>query len=244
MLVARVVVCMSDRIRKRAYSAPKHRDMFEEIFEKGVGFDTEDPSDIEIEYSEVEEPEHSEVVRSQFDESVPEQDDDFELTSIREKAYRPSEVSFEGNEGVEFGRSTESLTEKAKRLEKVNEQLEEEGIRRRYVMAETDAPDRAFVHEDSIGKYFYETPVSLRPSDVTKVVSEDSWFNIPENRRTLSTIVLLGKSYPWLVEDSKSDSAVDSLVELTLTSEIDDLESEDVFSKHRIDEVARLLKNR
>lgn len=235
---------MDDSIRRRAYSSPRHPDVFEEVFDEAEDIEAKDVTSIEYDSVEVEESEPNEAIRAKFSEPVPDVEDDFELGHIREKGMSREEISFEGNEGVEFSQSSDSVVSRAKKLEKVNDQLKGEGIRRRYVLTKSDAPEGAFVHEDSIGKYFYEAPFSLRPSDVSKVVEEDSWFNLSSEGRVLATVMLLDKSYPWALEDAKSERAVDKLLERVLTLEVDDLESEDVYSMDMKSELVALLSDR
>ena len=235
---------MDDRIRKRAYSSPKHTDVFEEVFEEFEGFETTDPAEVEFEDTQVKESNPDDAIRAGFTEPVPEQEDDFELGTIREKAHSHEEIDFQNNEGVEFSEGSDSVIERAQKLQKVNSQLEEQGVRRQYVLSESDAPENAFVHKDSIGDYFYEMPFRVRPSNVTKVVEEDSWFELSENERVVATVMLLDKSYPWALQDAKSERAVESLLERTLVLETDDLESEDVYSVSMKENLKSLLSDR
>lgn len=239
---------MDDNIRRKAYQMDSDENLFEEIFDEFSGIEpvdihkyTDDP-----EVEEVEEGSTDDVIRSRFKSEVEYEDDD-ELVDdgIIKTGYQTGEVDLNDNEGVEFGNSADSLQDKIRKLERVNEGLKEKGVRRRYVLGDVDAPDNAYVYEDSVGKYFYKVNASVRPSDVPMVFDKyDSWFEIPETERVGATVVLLGKSFPWVVQDADSDDKVDKFLSRVCVDETDDLESEDVFSVEKIEEISDRLLDR
>lgn len=236
---------MEDSIRRRAYASPQHSDLFEEMYEELSGINAPDVTDVEVEKNDVDEPSPDTVITSRFAENTAKTDsDDFELGRVREKAFSSESVSFEGNEGVDFSEGADTVKQRINRLEQINKRLANEDVRRRYVVSKTDTPDSATVYEDSIAEYFYKMPFSVRPSDVSKVVEQDSWFEIPQNERVRSTVVLLDKAYPWVLRDAKSETEVQNFLERALVTEVDELESEDVFSVDMKSELVELLANR
>lgn len=234
---------MADRIRQVGYSGTRHPEIFKEMQEEFSPIEVGDPNDTDVEPQQVEEADDSSFVVERFREDVPEQEDDFEL-GLRERAWKTEEIDMSDNVGMEFAEGTSTLTEKVNQIERVNERLEKRGVNRRYVLGVTDAPDSAHVYEDRVGKYYYEIEEKLRPSDVTSVIEEESWFNLSQKGRVLATVLLLSKRYPWVFDDAKSETAADSLLERALITEVDELENEDVFSLEKVQEVKEFLLNR
>lgn len=235
---------MSDRIRRVGYRGTQYEDIFDEVSKDFAPVEGGDVTDTEIEYEEVEESET--FVLDKFREEVvkPQDEDEFELGSIRERGWRAEEIDLDSNEGVEFAKGSTDLQTRMEKYSEINQQLDDKGINRRYIVGDVHAPSSAHVFEDSIGKYYYAMDHSLRPSTVTKVVNEDSWFEIPRERRTKATVLLLGKAYPWHTHEAKTERAVESLLERALITETDELETEDVFSKERVQEVKEVLLDR
>ena len=235
---------MEDSIRKTGYRKPQHEDIFKETFEEFAPVEGQDLDDLEVEPEQVEDSETFTVDKFR-EQQIPDSDEDtFDMGRIRERGWKSEEISFEDNDGVEFSQESTSLQEKMEKIETINDKLAQKGINRRYVLGEVDAPKNASVFEDGIGKYFYEVSTNLRPSDVSKVVEEDSWFELSSDGRKLATIKLLKKNYPWLIHEAKSDTEVDNLLERALVSEVDELETEDVFTMEKIEQIKSLLTNR
>lgn len=236
-----------DEIRGPAYDQSGDENLFDEIFEEFSGIEPVDVhkyGEEEVDEPEVEEVDPAESVTKMFHEPVDEDLEDGEFHHILKRGYGSEDVDFDGNVGVEFSEGADSITDKAEQLEKVNQQLKSQGVRRQYVMSDVDAPDLASVYEDSIGKYFYRINARARPSDITKVMDIDSRFELSEKGRVLATVVLLGKSFPWVVHDADSPDKVDSFLERALITEVDELEKEDVFSLDEVEAVREVLLNR
>ena len=237
---------MDDYIRRRGYSAPKHDEVFDEIFEEFDGVEPVDVGKTEYDEEQVDEsdPATAAIEQFKFDE-LSEDDDDFSLGRIRAKAYHSEEIDFEDNEGAEFGDNASSLSGKAQKYDDLNQEMKKDGIKRRYVLGEPDAPDIAHVYEDGIGKYYYEINARVRPSDITKVLDDvESRFELSEDGRVYGTVMLLAKAFPWQTIDVSSEDAVNQFLERALITEVEDLESEDVFSVDQVDAVKELLLNR
>lgn len=239
---------MDDNIRRKAYSLDREENLFDEIFEDFSGVEPVDVQKYGEEYEEeqVEEPSPVEMMKSRFTPEVThEQDEELVDDGIIKRGYSSEDVDFSDNEGIEFGKGADSVQEKVRMLEKVNAKLKQKGLRRRYVLTDMDAPERAHVYEDNVGKYFYKINATARPSDVTKVLDGyDSWFEIPKSERVGATVVLLCKSFPWVVQEADSLEKVDKFLERAVINETDDLETEDVFTMDQVKEVKERLLNR
>jgi hypothetical protein len=236
-----------DDIRKLAYAALDQSDVIKEVLSEydPVSVDSSGPDpDIDT----VEEPEPSETARFLFElqSEIPEGEDETgTLGRMREIAYsRKNNVTFNQNDGVAMEDEIAALTEKAKQLATANAGLSERGIKRRYIMAEPEAPTDAHVYEDGVGKYFYKTDTKIRPSDVTAVVDADSWFALSDDGRTLASVLLLAKEYPWFTVEEQSREQIESHLYRALVTELDELNDENVYRMERIDKIANVLANR
>jgi len=236
-----------DDIRKLAYAALDQSDVIKEVLSEydPVSVDSSGPDpDIDT----VEEPEPSETARFLFElqSEIPEGEDETgTLGRMREIAYsRKNNVTFNQNDGVAMEDEIAALTEKAKQLATANAGLSERGIKRRYIMAEPEAPTDAHVYEDGVGKYFYKTDTKIRPSDVTTVVDADSWFALSDDGRTLASVLLLAKEYPWFTVEEQSREQIESHLYRALVTELDELNDENVYRMERIDKIANVLANR
>jgi len=236
---------MEDRIRRTAYSQPQNSEVFEKLFENFSPVKPHDPDTLEVEEPEIEEAELSdEFLPNQFKEDIVEPEDNFELGRIRERGFVQEGIDFEGNVGVEFAQSSSGLKEKVEMIEGVNQKMEANNIRRRYVLGEVDIPEGAAMYEDGIGKYYYMVDKKLRPSDVPSMVKEDSWFELDDDGRKFGTILLLSKFYPWVLTDATTEDSISKFLNRVLVSEFDELENEDVFSKDMIEGIGSFLLNR
>lgn len=236
-----------DDIRKLAYAALNQSDVIEEVLGEyePVSVKSSGP-DPEVET--IEEPEPSETARFLFElqSDIPEETGDVgALGRMRELAYsRKNNVTFDQNDGVAMEDEIAALTEKAKQLATANAGLSERGIKRRYIMAEPEAPPDAHVYEDGVGKYFYKIDSKLRPFDVTDVVEADSWFELSDDGRTLASVLLLAKEYPWFTVEDQSREQIESHLYRALVTELDELNDENVYRMERIDKIADALMNR
>lgn len=239
---------MDDNIRRKAYSLDREEDLFDEIFEEFSGVEPVDVQKYGEEYEEeqVEEPTPAEMMKSRFTSDVEyERDDTLVDDGIIKTGYSSEDIDLSDNEGIEFAKGADSIQEKVRMLERVNAKLKQKGVRRRYVLTDADAPERAHVYDDNVGKYFYKINATARPSDVTKVLDGyDSWFEIPKSERVGATVVLLGKSFPWVVQEADSPEKVDNFLERAVVDETDDLETEDVFTVEQVKEVKERLLDR
>lgn len=238
---------MDDNIRRKAYQIDREEDLFEEIFKDFSGVEPVDVQKYGDDYEEeeVEEPHPTDMMTRQFDSQAEHKEETLVDDGIIKQGYSSDDIDFSENEGVEFAKGTDSIQEKVRMLEKVNGKLKEKGVRRRYVLSDVDTPERAHVYEDNVGKYFYKINATARPSDVPRVFEKyDSWFEIPEKERVGATVVLLGKSFPWVVQEVESSEQVDKFLERALVNETDDLETEDVFSVKQVEGVKEQLLDR
>lgn len=231
---------MDKYIERRALATSDAKDTISEVDEEYPELPEFEKDDSEPEEPDVEYAEPNDAVAADFHQPVEKEEQELDYSQRLAHALTDVSVDTE-NEGVEFGKNAEETKHELEQLEKVNEYLSEEGSNRRYVPNAARSPDTAYVYEDDVAKYYYETEHEFTPSDIAAHVKSDTWSGMSEDEQLLSVIKTLADHYPELTRDATSVEKATTFLNRVLKTEDEVVRDWDAFSLDKYDRLVTLL---
>lgn len=138
----------------------------------------------------------------------------------------------------------EETKERLGEIQMVNEELERQGNKRRYVASESDVPKDAHVYEDAFGKYYYkQLEVDVRPSDVAEFAGYEHHGAMDEAEKAGGTVEMMFAIHGNPLLDANTMEAAKSWLERHLVLTDDDPGSNDTFSNEFKDKTAGAISD-
>lgn len=182
------------------------------------------------------------VMREQFSSGDTDIDfDDEALDYSRQRSVEISSVEVDDTEGHEYARNAQSLSERLESITRLNEKMQKLDSRVRFVATKADAPDNAYVYSVEGFDYYYKVDEKLRPSDVTEINKDDSWWLYDENERVLKTIIALAEKYPEVVSTVEKVEQSYTFTDRVLKTEDEVVGEEDVFTLKQQDAIVATI---
>lgn len=173
--------------------------------------------------------------------------DNPEATKSEDHAYMRDVAFVQGTDEVELDpnnefEKAEDAKQRVEEVQMVNEELKATGSQRRYVVNRNDAPERAYVHEDGFGKYYYAAvDKTIRPSDVAKYAGVEVWEVLDKDDKIIKTVELLNEFTGEPLADADSVEAAKSWIQRNTERPETDAKSQDVFPPEVLDNVAKMV---
>lgn len=171
----------------------------------------------------------------------PTTDESIEYT--RRQSFKATEGGLELDTPDEFERAEETK-ERLGEIQMVNEELERQGNKRRYVATESDAPENAHIHEDAFGKYYYKRlDTEVRPSDVAEYSGFDHHGAMDEAEKAGGTVELMFAMHGNPLLDANTIEAASSWLERHLVLADEDPGSTDTFTHDFKEKIAAAISD-
>jgi len=177
----------------------------------------------------------------EVDKDEPTSDESIEYT--RSLAFKRTEAGIEPDTPEEFERAEETK-ERLEEIKMVNEELERQGQKRRYVASKSDAPDNAHIHEDAFGQYYYKAlQIEVRPSDVAEYAGKEHHGALDKAEKAANTVEMMYALQGGPLLDANTVEAAKSWLERHLVLTDEDPGSNDTFSHEFKDQIASAISD-
>lgn len=164
-----------------------------------------------------------------------------DLDGIKQVGVQIDSVDMENTRGHQLAKTGESLKARLEKIEKLNERMKEIDSRVRFVATKADAPENAYVYDVEGIDYYFKIDDTIRPSDVTEINKDDSWWLYDENERVLKTILALADRYPEPLNRVEKVEQAYTFTDRVLKTEDEVLGDEDAFTLKQQDAIVAVL---
>jgi len=168
---------------------------------------------------------------------------DDSVVYTRQMGFKKSREGVRLDVPDEFERADETK-ERLEEIRMINEELERQDQKRRYVATESDAPDDAHIFEDAFGEYYYKTlSITVRPSDVAEYAGKNHHGALDKAEKAAQTVELMYALDPAPLFDANTLDAAKNWLERHLVLTDEDPGNNDTFSHEFKNQIAAAISN-